>query len=76
MSAGPCRCWTETWSPHDGHCCFHPNSPEDCHDAEAEAQRVAAERHPHGGRGWSGHVMDRRYWLTEAGWLATGGLPR
>jgi hypothetical protein len=72
MSA-PCRCWTETWSPHDGHCCFHPDSPEDCHDAEAEVERLATERTDR--RAWSGPVMDRRYWLTEKGWAATGGRP-
>lgn len=69
VATGPCRCWTETWSQHDGHCCFAPDSPEDCHDVEA------AQQDRQRSRAWTGPVMDRRYWLTEKGWAATGGVP-
>lgn len=62
---GPCRCWTHTWSPHDGHCCFHRDSPENCHDTEAaDGRRTRHHR---------GNLMAARYWLTEKGWTAAGG---
>jgi hypothetical protein len=67
--SAPCRCWTETWSPHDGHCCFAPDSPEDCHDAEA--QRLSNRNGPRD----VSSVLAARYWLTDKGWAATGGLP-
>lgn len=70
----PCSCWTETWSQHDGHCCFAPTSPEDCHDTEA-AQQERNRRRTQNDQAWTGPVMDRRYWLTEKGWAATGGIP-
>lgn len=27
----PCICWTGPVCLHSGHCCFHPDSPDDCH---------------------------------------------
>lgn len=69
----PCQCWTETWNQHDGHCCFAPDSPEDCHDREAEAQRLATAGRKPPRRG-TGSVMAARYWLTEKGWAATEHL--
>jgi hypothetical protein len=68
MSA-PCRCWTATWFQHEGHCCFGPDSPEDCHDAEGA--RLTKRNGPRD----IGAVLASRYWLTEKGWAATGGLP-
>jgi hypothetical protein len=42
---GPCTCWTSPRCPeHDGHCCFGPTAPEDCHD---EAGRAALNRAYH-----------------------------
>lgn len=64
----PCRCWVETWSQHDGHCCFHPDSPEDCHDA---AGAVLGRIHSHSGNGLGGRANARLYWLTRKGWVAT-----
>lgn len=70
----PCACWTEIWSPHDGHCCFHPDSPDDCHDAEMAIRgAVEASRHGRGTNGLGGPLMERRYWLTDLGWAAVGG---
>ena len=36
----PCICWTGPVSLHYDHCCFRPDSPDDCHFAEV----LAAER--------------------------------
>ncbi len=68
----PCNCWTETWTQHDGHCCFHPDSPEDCHDTEAQAEHDAEHQvqDSDARNGLGGPLMERRYWLTDKGWDA------
>jgi hypothetical protein len=66
----PCRCWVEPWSHHDGHCCFHPDSPGDCHDTEG-ATLSSIHRPAHSGRNGLGGPADARlYWLTRKGWVA------
>lgn len=65
----PCRCWVDTWSQHDGHCCFAPSSPDDCHDTEG-ATLSAIHGHHKARNGLGGPASGRAYWLTRKSWAA------